>query len=456
MIKRVLGALALVTAVAFWHSASAAEADLYCLTSSTPPFQPCSGTNPLQVTASVSATTAYTAAAALPSLSPGTQAGYESLSGGQYVQPIFGTTIVDLTHGLPVNIVAGAGAGGTSSNYGAAFPTAGTAIGLTDGTNMRALTGINYTGTSYSAATSVVQALPAGTNVIGHVITDTGSTTAVTGTVTVSGTVTANAGTGTFSVAGTGSAGTANAGVVTIQGIASMTPVQVSQATAANLNATVVGAGTAGSPSGGVVSIQGVASGTVVPVTATNLSTNLAQVNGATVNVGTGAASTGTQRVTTSTDSTIGTVTSVTAIANALPSGSNVIGHVVTDSGSLTTQTPATSGGLSVARTILANNTTSVAVKASAGQVYHIDATNNSTSVNAYFKIYNIAQGSNTCGSNTPIMTIMVPFGSGFVLDDANGFAFSTAISVCVTTGLADADTGAPAATSGTWNVGYK
>ena len=438
MIKRVLGALALVTAVAFWHSASAAEADLYCLTSSTPPFQPCSGTNPLQVTASVSATTAYTAAAALPSLSPGTQAGYESLSGGQYVQPIFGTTIVDLTHGLPVNIVAGAGAGGTSSNYGAAFPTAGTAIGLTDGTNMRALTGINYTGTSYSAATSVVQALPAGTNVIGHVITDTGSTTAVTGTVTVSGTV------------------TANAGVVTIQGIASMTPVQVSQATAANLNATVVGAGTAGSPSGGVVSIQGVASGTVVPVTATNLSTNLAQVNGATVNVGTGAASTGTQRVTTSTDSTIGTVTSVTAIANALPSGSNVIGHVVTDSGSLTTQTPATSGGLSVARTILANNTTSVAVKASAGQVYHIDATNNSTSVNAYFKIYNIAQGSNTCGSNTPIMTIMVPFGSGFVLDDANGFAFSTAISVCVTTGLADADTGAPAATSGTWNVGYK
>ena len=97
-----------------------------------------------------------------------------------------------------------------------------------------------------------------------------------------------------------------------------------------------------------------------------------------------------------------------------------------------------------------------MAVKASAGQVYHIDATNNSTSVNAYFKIYNIAQGSNTCGSNTPIMTIMVPFGSGFVLDDANGFAFSTAISVCVTTGLADADTGAPAATSGTWNVGYK
>ena len=42
---------------------------------------------------------------------------------------------------------------------------------------------------------TVNAALPAGSNVIGHVITDTGSTTAVTGTVTVSGTVTANIGT---------------------------------------------------------------------------------------------------------------------------------------------------------------------------------------------------------------------------------------------------------------------
>lgn len=57
--------------------------------------------------------------------------------------------------------------------------------------------------------------------------------TRVQGTVTVSGTVN-----------GGGTAGSANAGVVSIQGIASMTPVQVSQATASNLNATVTdGAG---------------------------------------------------------------------------------------------------------------------------------------------------------------------------------------------------------------------
>jgi hypothetical protein len=43
---------------------------------------------------------------------------------------------------------------------------------------------------------------------------------------------------------------------------------------------------------------------------------NIKQVNGATVNVGAGAASTGTQRVITSTDSTIGTVTAVTTVTN--------------------------------------------------------------------------------------------------------------------------------------------
>lgn len=50
----------------------------------------------------------------------------------------------------------------------------------------------------------------------------------------VSGTITANAGTGTFNVAGTGTAGTANAGVVTIQGIAGMTAVTVSGTVTAN------------------------------------------------------------------------------------------------------------------------------------------------------------------------------------------------------------------------------
>lgn len=104
--------------------------------------------------------------------------------------------------------------------------------------------------------------------------------------VIVSGTVTANAGTNLNTSAlatsakqpALGTAGTASADVITVQGIASMTPVlatvsqatasslnaTVVQGTAANLKATVVGAGSAGTADAGVVSIQGIASMTPV------------------------------------------------------------------------------------------------------------------------------------------------------------------------------------------------
>jgi hypothetical protein len=72
--------------------------------------------------------------------------------------------------------------------------------------------------------------------------------------------------------------------------------------------------------------------------------TNLKQVNGATVNVGPGAAGTGTQRVTTSTDSTIGTVTTLTGITNALPAGGNILGKVGVDQ-----TTPGVTNGVDVA-----------------------------------------------------------------------------------------------------------
>lgn len=57
----------------------------------------------------------------------------------------------------------------------------------------------------------------------------------------VSGTVATTQSTSPWIVAGGGTAGSAASGVATIQGIASMTPVQVSQATASSLNAQVVG-----------------------------------------------------------------------------------------------------------------------------------------------------------------------------------------------------------------------
>jgi len=133
-------------------------------------------------------------------------------------------------------------------------------------------------------------------------------------------------------VIGAGTAGTANAGVLTVQGIASMTPVQVSQATAGNLNATVVqstaanlnakvtGAGTAGTPDTGVQTIQGIASGTAVTV---------AQSSGASLHVScdsgcsssTAPADASTFTFSTTSQTPIGGVFQTTATNNALTTG---------------------------------------------------------------------------------------------------------------------------------------
>ncbi len=64
-------------------------------------------------------------------------------------------------------------------------------------------------------------------------------------------------------VAGQGTAGTAASAVMTVQGIASMTPVQVSQATAGNLNATVIGTGTFATQSAITAASGAIASGAV-------------------------------------------------------------------------------------------------------------------------------------------------------------------------------------------------
>lgn len=116
---------------------------------------------------------------------------------------------------------------------------------------------------------------------------------------------------------------------------------------------------------------------------------------------------------------------------------------------------PATSGGLSVYSAIVPNNTTSTVVKAGAGQLYGAQVFNNNSTI-AYLKLYNAAQGSTTCGSGTPIARYMIPALSGFVYSEPNGLAFSTAITACVTTGIADNDTTAPAASTYLVNVTYK
>ena len=131
---------------------------------------------------------------------------------------------------LNVAVVSGGGSNASVGTNGSAAPSSSTQVGGSDGTNLQPL----QVDASKNLKTIVNAALPAGTNVIGHVIADSGSTTAVI------------------------------------------------QPTAANLNATVVGTvtadivghagavldGTAGTPSVGVLTVQGVSGGTTMPVTA--------------------------------------------------------------------------------------------------------------------------------------------------------------------------------------------
>jgi hypothetical protein len=165
---------------------------------------------------------------------------------------------------------------------------------------------------------------------------------------------------------------------------------------------------------------------------------------------------TGQQIIQCPTCSGVGATLSNVIVQDAVTSG-NTIGVNASKQAQVLPQ-PFTSGGLSVLRAQVAANTTSVAVKASAGQLYGIEAFNNSSTI-AYIKLYNAAQGSTTCGAGTPVYQGMIPAaaaGGNYVSMNVYGLPFGTAITACVTTGFADNDTTAPAASTYVINYFYK
>ena len=94
-------------------------------------------------------------------------------------------------------------------------------------------------------------------------------------------------------------------------------------------------------------------------------------------------------------------------------------------------------------------------VKASAGTVYWLRWHNRSTA-ERFLKFYNATAASVTVGTTTPVLTIPLEADSGETVAIPHGLFFSTAICVAVTTGVADADTGAPGANDVVINIGYK
>lgn len=115
---------------------------------------------------------------------------------------------------------------------------------------------------------------------------------------------------------------------------------------------------------------------------------------------------------------------------------------------------------IQVKSTIILNNTTAIAISDTSGSVYSVDGFSNNTTL-AYVKLYNAKAANVTCGTTIPQARYMIPFGQsssggGFTLPNINGDAYGVGIAMCVTTGIADNDTGAPAATSYIVNVHYK
>jgi len=207
----------------------------------------------------------------------------------------------------------------------------------------------------------------------------------------------------------------------------------------------------------------------------------------------------GTLTVTQATGTNLHTVLdsgTLTSITNALPAGTNVIGHVIADTGSTTavtgnvtvvqptgsnlnvavsnfpatqpvsgtvtanagtgtfttsgTITTATTGGFSTKSGSGLTNT-AVSVKASAGQVYgwFLDNTENAAAT-TFFQFFNATSA--TVGTTTPLFSLAIPGGSSANVFNTQGIAFATGIMIAATTGYSN---GTAPTSSVTYNVFY-
>lgn len=128
-----------------------------------------------------------------------------------------------------------------------------------------------------------------------------------------------------------------------------------------------------------------------------------------------------------------------------------------------TSPQPLATGGLSCIYFLdIDESPTSQQVKATAGCLYKLRLTNRATSAR-YVKLYNATAASTTVGTTTPLDVIVLPAATSADLCTVvtesfggQGLAFSTALTLAATTGLADNDTGAPGANDVVATAYYK
>lgn len=261
-----------------------------------------------------------------------------------------------------------------------------------------------------------------------------------------------------------GTAGTASADVISVQGITSMTPLQVGDNS---------GSLTVDAPVGTPVFVRlsdGASAISTLPVSVASVPSHAVTNAGTFATQVDGAALTALQLIddpVITDDAAFTPATSKVMMAgfqadeastDSVDEGDAGAARMTLDRKVITNPQPHTAGGLSIFRSLDIDETEEE-IKASAGQVYGWYIFNASSSIR-YVKFYNATAANVTVGTTTPVLTIPVPTGStngvGFVSNSAMGIVFDTAIAVAATTALADNDTGAPSANDVVINVWYK
>lgn len=151
---------------------------------------------------------------------------------------------------------------------------------------------------------------------------------------------------------------------------------------------------------------------------AANWSSNIAQINGVTPLMGNGITGTGSPRVTIASDTTANSNPWLVTLAPSAAQGASNTHHLIS-----------------------AATTNATAVKGSAGTI-NGGVISNSNAAARFFKLYNKATAP-TVGTDTPVMTLLLPPGSSTLLPCGQGLRLSTGIAYALTTGIAVADTAA-------------
>ncbi len=129
------------------------------------------------------------------------------------------------------------------------------------------------------------------------------------------------------------------------------------------------------------------------------------------------------------------------------------LGTIDTDTGNIATSVGAVTPGTRVS--LIDVDESEDEIKSTAGTLYSLIVTNLASSTR-FVRLYNATAASTTVGTTTPWRgPFAIPAGAGMVFTFERGLAFSTALCIAATTGVADSDTGAPGANEVVADVVY-